>query len=156
MATATKEQEAPATPATERKSEPKGRVVRVGNLTRDPELRFGASGMPYAKFGLAVERPKVAGDWAGERTTEFYECMAFNTLAENVAECLHKGDRAIVEGDASLETYTGKDGGEHERKVIFANAVGAELRFATVEVHKAQRKQTTRATAPVEDDEEPF
>ena len=156
MATATKEQEAPASPAIERKSEPKGRVTRVGNLTRDPELRFAASGVPYARFGLAVERPKVAGDWAGERVTEFYETTCFKSLAENVAECLRKGDRVIVEGDASLEFYTGKDGGEHEQKVILANAVGAELRFATVEVHKVQRKATTRATAPVEDDEEPF
>lgn len=152
--TATKE--APTAPATERKSEPKGRVTRVGNLTRDPELRFGASGTAYAKFGLAVERPKVAGDWTGERTTEFYEVMCFRSLAENVAECLHKGDRVIVEGDASLETYVGKDGLEHEAKSILANSVGAELRFATCEVHKVQRKQTTRATAPVEDDEEPF
>lgn len=151
--TATKE--APAAPASERRSEPKGRVTRVGNVTRDPELRFGASGTPYAKFGLAVERPKVAGDWAGERTVEFYEVTAFKSLAENIAQSLRKGDRALVEGDASLETYV-KDGAEHEAKVILANSVGAELRFATVEVHKAQRKQTTRATAPVEDDEEPF
>ena len=152
--TATKE--APAAPASERRSEPKGRVTRVGNVTRDPELRFGASGTPYAKFGLAVERPKVAGDWAGERTVEFYEVTAFKSLAENIAQSLRKGDRALVEGDASLETYVGKDGAEHEQKSILANAVGAELRFVTVEIHKPERKATTRAAAPVEDDEEPF
>lgn len=124
---------------TERTSEPKGHTSKVGNVTRNPELRFGNSGTAYAKFGIAVNHPKVKGDWAGEQVTEFYDIVTFKTLAENVAECVHKGDRVMVEGEASLETWTGKDGEIHSSKAIAANAVGAELRFATVTIHKSER-----------------
>ena len=150
--------EAPAAPA-ERSSVAKGRTTKVGNITRDPELRFAASGTMYAKFGVAVNRPKVRGDWAGEQVTEFYDVTCFKSLAENVAECLHKGDRVIVEGEASLETFTGRDGEKHTSKAITANAVGVELRFATATIHRPERRtpaDAVDADGYGEDDEEPF
>lgn len=138
---------------TERISEKKGSVTKSGNLTRDPELRYGASGTAYANFGLAVNRPKVAGDWAGERVTEFYEVTCFKSLAENVAECLSKGDRVVVEGEAEVEHWADGEGKDRITKRILANAIGAELRFTTVAIHKPER----RTTKPIEDDdEEPF
>lgn len=153
MATTTQDKAA----STDRKREPKGHVTRVGNVTRDPELRFSNAGTPYARFGIAVNRPKVAGDWAGEQVTEFYSVTAFKSLAENVAECVHKGDRVIVEGEASLETWTDKDGQERTDKVIAANAVGAELRFATVTIHKPERRSTASAPSTTgTDEEDPF
>jgi single stranded DNA-binding protein len=67
-------------------------------LTKDPELRFGANGTVYANFTLAEERPKEAGNWSGERITEYYDVVCFRDLAEHVAESLSKGARAIVQG----------------------------------------------------------
>jgi single-strand DNA-binding protein len=100
-----------------------------GNLTRVPELKFGANGTAYANFTLAEERPKEAGNWAGERVTDYYDVVCFRTLAENVAESLPKGARAIVQGNAELEHWTDRDGKKRTSKRIVANHVGAELRF---------------------------
>ena len=141
-----------------RRTEKKGAVDKVGNLTKDPELAFAANGMAYSRFDLAVERPVKAGDWAGERITEFYRCTAFRSLAENVVESLAKGSRVIVIGDAQLEYWTDKEGKEHADKVILANAVGPDLRFATVEIQKVSRSgpKTAEGSEGFPDADEPF
>jgi single-stranded DNA-binding protein len=46
-------------------------VAKVGNLTREPELRYSPENKPYCRFGFAVGRPKESGNWSGERVTEF-------------------------------------------------------------------------------------
>lgn len=140
----------------ERTREPKGPMTKVGNLTRDPELKFGASGTAYSTFVIAVDRPKVAGDWSGERVTDFYECVAFKQLAENVAESLEKGNRVIVAGDGELETYKDPDGNERTNKRIVCNHVGAELRFATAQITKVKRQSAKTEAEPEAYADEPF
>lgn len=138
----------PALPAT---------VTKVGNLTRDPELGFGKdSGKPFTRFGIAVNHPKVPGDWAGERVSDFYEVSCFASLAEHVAESLHKGDRVIVTGRPELDEWTDNAGVPRVTKRIVADAVGAELRFATAEPKKAPREVTTIKGGTDGYDEEPF
>ena len=70
-------------------------ITKVGNLTDDPALDFAKeTNRPFARFRLAVERPKVPGDWAGERETTFYSVTCFDSVATNVCESLEKGARA--------------------------------------------------------------
>jgi single-strand DNA-binding protein len=143
---------------TERRREPKGSTLKVGNLTKDPEIRFGANGTAYTNFSLAEERPKKAGNWVGERETSFNDCVCFRTLAENVAASLSKGDRAIVQGHAELEHWTDRDGRERTSKRSVASHVGAELRFATVVIQKVSGSGP-KPTGPDEghpDSDEPF
>ena len=67
-------------------------ITKVGNLTDDPALDFAKeTNRPFARFRLAVERPKVPGDWAGERETTFYSVTCFDSVATNVCESLEKG-----------------------------------------------------------------
>jgi single-strand DNA-binding protein len=140
--------ESPALPA---------KVSKVGNLTREPELGFGRdSGKPYTRFGIAVNHPKVSGDWAGEQVSDFYEVSCFGSLAENVAESLQKGDRAVVVGRPELDSWEDKDGVARITKRIVADAVGAELRFAQVEIKKAPRQVTTVKGGTDGYDDEPF
>jgi hypothetical protein len=102
-------------------------VTKVGNMVDAPALAFAeGSGKPYVRFSLAVDRPKVAGDWAGERETDFYRVVCFDGLAVNVSESLDKGARVIVRGTPELETWTGNDGATRTDKKILARDCGAE------------------------------
>ena len=135
-------------------SESSGPVVtKVGNLCADPELRFSEKGSPYCRLRLAISTPVTPGDWKGERTTTFYGVTAFGSLAENAAESLQKGDRIVVTGPGEIRTWTDDAGVEHKEKVILADALGPDLRWADAEVRRV------RASRPIEPDvveEEPF
>jgi len=158
MPTATKSKKPDATPAepTERTTERKGSVAKVGNLTRAPELRFGTdSGTAFCRFGLAVETPKEPGNWSGERETTFYEATAFGTLAEHVAE-LEKGTRVVVIGKGELEHWTDKEGTERTTKRVLVDACGPDLRWASATVQRDKRKRSSEPAPAVGDDEEPF
>lgn len=131
-------------------------VTKVGNLTADPELRFGPSGTPYCRMRIAVPTPVEPGNWAGERTTTFYDVTTFKSLAENAAESLHKGDRILVTGRGEVRTWTDDHGSEHTGKAILAEAVGPDLRFAKVTVERASKAEPAAPTQRADDDEEPF
>jgi single-strand DNA-binding protein len=128
---------------TERRVEAKGPIARVGNLTRAAEVRFGGeSGVAYCRFGLAVDSPKEPGNWSGERETTFYECTAFDSLSEHVAE-LDKGTRVIVVGKGELEHWTDAEGKERTTKRILVEACGPDLRWATATVARDRRQGST-------------
>jgi single-strand DNA-binding protein len=132
-------------------------VTKVGNLCADPELRFGnASGKLYLRARLAVSTPVTPGDWTGEKRTMFYDVTAFTPLAEHVAESLTKGARAIVTGRAQERTWTADDGSEHIEKGILADAIGPDLRWATVKVTKAFPRNRSSGNAEPSDDSEDF
>ena len=72
-------------------------VTIVGNITRDPELRFPAGGKGIASFGLAVNRRwQQNGEW--QEKVSFFNVTAWDTLGENIAASLTKGTRVIVTG----------------------------------------------------------
>jgi single-strand DNA-binding protein len=128
----------------------------VGNLTREPELRFSAKGTAWCTVGLAVT-PRVRADdgtWTDGETI-FYDLVTFGDLAEHVAE-LAKGTRVIAYGKVEHETWTGKDGTERETTKLLADEVGPSLRFASVEVQRAERRGPSERPALDGYDEEPF
>jgi len=133
------------------------KVSKIGTLGSDPVLRFAANGTAWASWRLAVERPKEPGNWAGERITEWFEVIAFRSLAENAAESLHKGDRVLVIGKPELRDWTDQEGNPRQSKAILANALGPDLRFATASVTRTNAKTSTVTTTAASGfDEEPF
>ena len=72
------------------------RVVLVGRITRDPELRTSPSGVAFVAFSIAVNRTNVNAN--GEREADFINCVAFNKQAENLARFIKKGGQIGVEG----------------------------------------------------------
>lgn len=84
------------------------RVVLIGRLTKDPELRYSPSGVAVTNFTLAVDRKFKNAQ--GERETDFIPCVMFKQLAELCANYLAKGKLASIDGRIQIRTYNDKDG----------------------------------------------
>ena len=85
------------------------KVVFVGNLTRDPEVRYsqGASQTTVARFSIAVNRIFKR---EGEPDADFFNCTAFGRQAEFIEKYLHKGSKVALSGKVQNDNYTNKDG----------------------------------------------
>src|SRR3954453_23424029 len=113
-------------------------VTVVGNLTRDPELRFTAGGKGVASFGLAVNRRyQVNGEW--QEKVSFFNVTAWGTLGENAAASLNKGTRIIVTGRLEQRSYETKEGEKRSVVEIIADEIGPSLRWARAEVERIAR-----------------
>ena len=110
-------------------------TVVVGNVTRDPELRFSQGGTAHTNFGLAWN--KRTRD--GEDQTSFFDVVCFGSLAENVAESLGKGDRVVVYGGLQQRSWETQDGDRRSKVEIVADEVAPSLRWATTVVERNQR-----------------
>lgn len=95
------------------------RVILVGRLTKDPELRFTPNGVAVATFTLAVNRAFT--NQQGEREADFINCVVWRRPAENVANFLKKGSLAGVDGRVQTRHYEGQDG-----KRVYVTEVMAE------------------------------
>ena len=94
----------------------------IGNLTRDVDLRYTASGSPVANFGLAVNRTYTNSD--GEKVDEvcFLDIVAWNRLAEISGEYLSKGRPVFVEGRLQMDSWEDQDGKKKSKiKVVAQN-----------------------------------
>ncbi|HEV8114543.1 MAG TPA: single-stranded DNA-binding protein [Planctomycetota bacterium] len=94
------------------------KVILMGNLTRDPELRFTANNMAICKFGLAVNRrfkDGASGEWKEEPT--FVDITIFGARAEPFAKYHTKGKPAFIEGSLRLDTWDDKNGGGKRSKL---------------------------------------
>lgn len=97
------------------------RIILIGRLTRDPELRYVPSGQPVAGFTLAVDRPFT--NQQGERTTDFIDVVAWRRLAEQVTQHLAKGRLVAVEGRLQIRSYETQDGQKRKVAEVVADAV---------------------------------
>ncbi|WYU49993.1 single-stranded DNA-binding protein [Bacillus sp. FSL K6-0047] len=95
------------------------RVVLVGRLTRDPEMRYTPNGVAVANFTLAVNRPFT--NQQGERDADFINCVVWRKPAENVSSFLQKGSLAGVDGRVQTRSYENNEG-----KRVFVTEVVAE------------------------------
>lgn len=115
-------------------------ITIIGNVTREPELRFTPSGQANSRFGVAVNRrwqDKSSGEW--QEATSFFDVVCWRELAENCSESLPKGARVIVSGRLEQRTYE-KDGDKRSVVEIIADEVGPSLRWATAKVAKNDRR----------------
>ena len=98
------------------------RIIIIGRLTRDPELRHTANGTAVANFTLAVERNFVNKE-TGERDVDFIKVTVWQKLAENCAEYLKKGRMAAAEGELHINKDEGKDGKTYTNAFVNASNV---------------------------------
>jgi single-strand DNA-binding protein len=103
------------------------KVILIGRLTKDPEVRTTPSGVPVGSFTLAVNRTFTSAN--GEREADFINCVCFRKLAENVGRYVHKGSLVSVEGRIQSRSYDAQDGTKrYVTEVICDNVVFLETR----------------------------
>jgi len=115
-------------------------ITIVGNITRDPELRFTPSGQANARLGVAVNRrwqDRNSGEW--NEATSFFDVICWRELAENVSESLKRGTRVIVTGRLEQRTWE-QEGNKRSVVEIIADEVAPSLRWATAKVEKTERR----------------
>ena len=121
---------------------PDNSVTLVGNVTRDPELRFTPSGQAVATFGLAVNRRwqnRQSNEW--EEQTSFFDVKCWAQMAENVGESLHRGARVIVSGRLEQRSWETEQGDKRSKVEVVADEIAPSLRWATVEITKNERRE---------------
>ncbi|MCL6631763.1 MAG: single-stranded DNA-binding protein [Alicyclobacillus herbarius] len=99
------------------------RVILIGRLTADPELRYTNSGTAVASFTLAVDR--MRSNQNGERETDFINIVVWQKQAEICAQYLHKGRLAAVDGRLQIRSYENREG----QRVRVAEVVAETVRF---------------------------
>lgn len=117
-------------------------VTLVGNITRDPELRFTPSGQAVASFGIAVNRRwqnRQTNEW--EEQTSFFDIKCWAQMAENVSESLGRGSRVIVTGRLEQRSWETDQGDKRSKVEVVADEVAPSLRWATAQVTKNERRE---------------
>lgn len=147
-------------------------VTLVGNITRDPELRFTPAGQATATFGLAVNRRwqnRQTNEW--EERVSFFDVVCWREMAENAAESLSKGSRVVVTGRLEQRSYETQAGEKRNVVEVVADEIGPSLRYANAVITKNERRSgdaggqsfggtqsgpPPRGDADFSQDEEPF
>lgn len=99
------------------------RVILIGRLTRDPELRYTPSGVAVTQFTIAVDRPFTSQ--GGEREADFIPVVTWRQLAETCANYLRKGRLTAVEGRIQVRNYENNEG----RRVYVTEVIADNVRF---------------------------
>ena len=99
------------------------RVMIIGNVGTDPEMRFTPNGNPVTSFRLATSRVYTTPEGERRQETEWFTVVTWNRLAENCNQFLTKGQRAYVEGRLHTRSWEGQDGQKRSRVEIIANRV---------------------------------
>ncbi|WP_210367601.1 single-stranded DNA-binding protein [Bacillus sp. REN3] len=121
------------------------RVILVGRLTKDPELRFTPNGVAVATFTLAVNRTFT--NQQGEREADFINCVVWRRQAENVANFLKKGSLAGVDGRIQTRNYEGQDGKRvYVTEVLAENVQFLEPKGQTSDRDSSYSRQTDQSS----------
>jgi len=94
------------------------KAIIIGNLTRDPEMRYTPDGQPVTSFGVATNRNWTSKDGEKKEEAEFHNLVAWGKLAEICSQLLRKGRRVYIEGRLQTKSWEGKDGVQRQRTEI--------------------------------------
>jgi len=113
----------------------------IGNLTRDPEIRYTRDGAATTTLKVAVNKRwknRATDTW--EESTSFFDVICWRELAENVALSLTKGTRVVISGSLKQASWEVEDGERRSKVEVVADEIGASLRFATTDIHKVEHR----------------
>jgi single-strand DNA-binding protein len=113
------------------------KVIMMGRLTRDPEVRYSDEGNAVSKFSLAVDRRYKR---EGQPDADFFNCVAFGKTAEFTEKYLKKGTKVVLEGELQNNNYTNKDG----QKVYGMQIVVNSLEFAESKSSRNSDRESTQ------------
>jgi single-strand DNA-binding protein len=139
------------------------KVTLIGNLTRDPELRYTPTGAAVCTIGLATNRSWTTESGEKKEETEFHRVVAWNKLAELCSQLLSKGRKIYVEGRLRTNTWQTADGGQRSTtEVVIEDMIlldskraggdeGAEMHQPQSQPPQAQAKRAVTPQVPVHD-----
>ena len=123
------------------------KVFLLGNLTRDPELRYTPSGTAVSTFGLAVNRKyKQNDEWTDDVC--YVDIVSFGKQAENCTEYLSKGSLVFIEGRLQWRSWEGEDGQKRSKHEVVAN----NIQFLTKGKEGETKKKENEPADSIEDD----
>jgi single-strand DNA-binding protein len=126
------------------------KVLLIGNLTRDPELRYTPNGTAVSSFGLAVNRKyKKDEEWVDD--VLYVDIVSFGKQAENCTEYLSKGSPVFIEGRLQWRSWEGEDGQKRSKHEVVASSI----QFLSKGKEEGS-KETGRAGSNVVEDDVPF
>jgi single-strand DNA-binding protein len=99
------------------------KVMIIGNLGNQPEMRYTPNGNPVTSFSVATNRVYMTGDNERKTETEWFNVVVWNKLAEQCNQFLSKGRLVYVEGRLHTSTWDGQDGQKHYRTEVIANQI---------------------------------
>ncbi|HEY8541828.1 MAG TPA: single-stranded DNA-binding protein [Pseudothermotoga sp.] len=124
------------------------KVILVGRITRDPEIRITTSGRSVANFNLAVNRPTRQEVSEDQQTTDFIRIVAFNKLADFAKIYLKKGQLVLIEGELRLQKWQAKDGTNRTTAEIWAR----DIRFMEKKAAEEPELLPKEASYPKEEE----
>ncbi len=113
----------------------------VGNITRDPEMRYTQGGQARCNLGIAVNRSwmnRTTNEW--EERTSFFNVVVWGDMAENVGHSITKGTRVVVTGRLEQRSWETEQNEKRSVVEIVAEEIAPSLRFATVEISRTERR----------------
>lgn len=131
------------------------KVMLIGNVGQDPELRYTPDGNPVANFSIAVNRKRKVGDEYKDET-EWFNIVCFSRTAENVNQYLTKGQKVYVEGRFQSSEYVGQDGNQRKSFEVIANDVtflSTKSEAGSINQNSTQNQESTESK-PVDSDDE--
>ncbi len=132
-------------------------ITILGNITRDPELRFTPNGTPVATFGIAANRRyrnNKTNEWIED--VSFFNVTAWFKLAENCAESLSRGDRVLISGRLNQRSWEDKDGNKRSTVDINADVVAPSLEFASCQINKNEKSTASMDNSSDDQEEADF
>lgn len=99
------------------------KIILIGNLGKDPEMRYTPQGHPVTTFSLAVNRSIPGNEGERKEETDWFNIVTWNKLAETCNQYLSKGRRAFVEGRLRTRNWEGQDGQKRTSVEVIANTV---------------------------------
>lgn len=110
----------------------------LGNLTRDPEIKFTNEGVAICEMGLAINKKWTDKDGKETESVDFFNVTAWHNLAENCANSLKKGDRVLVNGHLNLRSWENKEGKKYNIINITADLVSVSLEFNLIKIYEKE------------------
>lgn len=132
------------------------KVTLIGNLTRDPELRYTPNGTAVCSFGIATNRSWTTDTGEKREETEFHRIVAWNKLAELCSQLCTKGRKVFVEGRLSTRSWTGQDGNQRTvTEIVIEDMILLDSKRPTPEGTPVVEEATSPPEESVSKDEEP-
>jgi single-strand DNA-binding protein len=119
----------------------------VGNLTKEPELRYTASGRAFCSVSIAASRRfQQNGEW--QEVTSFFDGTLWGDAAENLAGSVNKGTRVVAVGRMEQREYTDKEGNKRRAYDFVIDEIGPSVRWARCQVERTTRTDASSTSQP--------